>query len=234
MKPIIFLATTVLATTSLHAQDCKGFYYLNNGEVQMTLFDKKGGENGKMTYTITGSAKSGSTTTANFSSEMVNEKGKSLSKSSGKYKCTGGVFYMDAKVAIPQEQMSAYKDMDVKAEDVFIEYPSSMSAGQSLKDANFKMEVHNKGSLFATTTFDQTNRKVVAKETITTTAGTWECWKITYEVRFKASMAPMNIGIPINLKGTEWFAPGFGIVKTETFNKNGKLLGSMQITSVKK
>jgi hypothetical protein len=123
---------------------------------------------------------------------------------------------------------------EVKADEVFIEYPATMSAGQTLKDANFKMEMYNKGTLFTTMTFDETNRKVEGKEAITTPAGTWECWKITYEGKIKATMAPMNIGIPINMQGTEWFAPGFGIVKTESFNKNGKFLASTLITSIKK
>lgn len=234
MKPALIFSALLLIFTPSRAQDCKGFYYLNNGEVQMTVYDKKGSENGKLTYTISGAASNSGTTTAGFTSEMVNEKGKSISKASGTYKCSGGIMYLDARVAMPQEQLSAYKDMEVKADEIFIEYPASMSAGQTLKDANFKMEVFNKGNLFATATFDQVNRKVVAKETITTPAGTWECWKITYDAKFRSAVAPMNIGIPLNLQGTEWFAPGFGIVKTETFNKNGKLMGSTMITSVKK
>lgn len=30
----------------------------------------------------------------------------------------------------------------------------------------------------------------------------------------------MGIGVPFNIEGTEWFAPGFGIVKTES--KHGR------------
>ncbi|MDP4262674.1 MAG: hypothetical protein Q8941_09100 [Bacteroidota bacterium] len=234
MKTVIFFISLLLAAANSRAQDCKGFYYLNNGEVQMTLYDKKFQESGKLTYTITDASNTGSTATANFTTEMVNEKGKSLSRGSGKYKCTGGVMYVDARVAMPQEQLSAYKDMDVKADEVFIEYPSVLSAGQILKDVHFKMEVYNKGNLFSTVTFDEINRKAEGKETFTTHAGSWECWKISYDVKFKASMAPMNIGIPMNMQCTEWLAPGFGVVKTETYNKNGKLMGSSQITSVKK
>ncbi|HLG40862.1 MAG TPA: hypothetical protein VI461_14380 [Chitinophagaceae bacterium] len=234
MRSACIIILFLLAFGQTNSQECKGFYYMSNGEVQMTVYDKKGEENGKVTYHISDAAASGSAMTANFTSEMVNEKGKTLSKGSGKYKCTGGVFYADAKVAMPQENMAAYKDMDVKAEDVFIEYPSSMAAGQALKDVNFKMEVFNKGALFATITFDELNRKVESKESITSPSGTWDCWKITYDVKFKASMAPLNIGIPLNMQITEWFAPGFGVVKTETYNKNGKLMGSTLITSVKK
>jgi len=38
----------------------------------------------------------------------------------------------------------------------------------------------------------------------------------------------------MNFKVTEWFAPGFGVVKSETYARNGKLLGSTQLTSLKK
>jgi hypothetical protein len=234
MKSVIFFLALFSTVITMYAQDCKGFYYLNNSEVQMTMYDRKGEESGKLTYTISGATSSGSSATANFTSEMVNQKGKSLTKGKGKYKCTGGVMYIDAKVAIPQDQMTAFKDMDVKANEVFIEYPSTMSAGQALNDANFKMEIYSKENLFSTVTFDETNRKVEGKETVTTPAGTWECWKISYESKFKTSMAPLNIGITLNIQGTEWFAPGFGVVKTEAMNKNGKFMGSTQITSVKK
>ncbi len=235
MKLFTACAAAALLFSNAFSQNCSGYYYLSNSSVVMTTYDKKGDESGKVTYTISNINKSGNDITANFTSEMVNEKGKSLSKGSGKYKCNGGNLFIDAKASMPQEQMGAYKDMDIKADEVFIEYPSNLSGGQSLKDANFKMDVINKGSAFSTLTMDQTNRKVEGKETVTSPAGTWECWKISYDGRFRATVGgPAGIGIPFNFKSTEWFAPGFGIVKTETYNKNGKLIGSTLITSVKK
>ncbi len=235
MKLLITCISPLLFFISVSGQNCSGYYYLNNNEVEMTTYDNKAKESGKLTYTISDVNKTGNATTASFTSEMVDEKGKSLSKGAGKYKCSGGNLFIDAKVAMPQEQMAAYKGMDVKADEVFIEYPASFAAGQSLKDANFKMDVNNKGTAFSTVTMDQTNRKVEGKESVTSPAGTWECWKITYDGRFKATIGgPGGIGIPVSFKSTEWFAPGFGIVKTETYNKNGKLMGSTLITSVKK
>lgn len=230
-----FIITWLLAGSAfgVSAQNCNGFYFFtNNAEVVMTVYDKKGAEGGKLTYKISGVNKSGNNATADFTSEFVDDKGKSLSKGAGKLKCNAGVLYVDAKVSVPQTSMAAYKDMDVKGEESFVEYPSSMSVGQTLKDVNFSMEVHNKGSLFSTITLTQENRKVIGKENISSPAGTWECWKISYDAQFKATM--MGIGIPINMKATEWFAPGFGLVKSESFSKNGKLLGSTLITSVNK
>lgn len=235
MKSFILTLIFVIAAMGMHAQDCKGFYYFtDNSETVMTVYDKKSKESGKLTYKVSNVTKTGNTTSANFTSEMVDEKGKILTKGAGKFKCVAGIVMVDAKISMPQENMAAYKDMDVKAEETFIEYPTNLSAGQSLKDVNFMMDVYNKGSAFSTVNFSETNRKVVGKETVTSPAGTWECWKITYDAQFKATMAAVKIGIPFNLRATEWFAPGFGIVKTESFSKNGKLLGSTLITSVKK
>jgi hypothetical protein len=215
------------------AQNCSGYYYLTTGSVVMTTFDKKAKESGKITYTMSDVKNGGGTTSAHFTSEMVDEKGKSISKGAGEYRCNGGNLYVDARTTMPQEQMGAYKNMDIQADEIFIEYPGSFSNGQSLKDANVKMNVSNKGNAVSTITLDQSNRKVEGKETITTPAGSWECWKISYDSRFRATVGgPAGIGIPINFRVTEWFAPGFGIVKTETYSKNGKLLGSTLITSV--
>ena len=235
MKSLVALCVLLLLSFAISAQNCSGYYYLSSSEVQMTTYDKKGNESGKITYAIEPLAKKNNTTSSRFVSQMVDEKGKKLSGSKGIYKCSGDNLFIDARVSMPQEQMAAYKDMDVKANEAFIEYPAGIQSGQSLKDANVKMAVYNKGSIFSVLTLDATNRKVAGKETITTPAGTWECWKITYDGRFRATIGgPSGIGVPVNFKATEWFAPGFGIVKTETFNKNEKLLGSTLITSVKK
>jgi hypothetical protein len=234
MKSFVFIIVLFLSATILQAQDCKGFYYLNNGEIQITSYDKKSDETGKLTYTMTGAANAGATASANFTTELVNKKGKTLSKGSGIFKCDGGTLYVDAKTALSQEQLAAYKDMEIKASDTYIEYPSSLETGQTLKEVNFSMEVYNKGSLFSTLTFEEINRKVDGKETFTTHAGSWDCWKISYEVKFKVSVPPMNMGVPVTMECTEWFAPGFGVVKTETYNKEGKMIGFSQITSVKK
>ncbi len=70
-----------------------------------------------------------------------------------------------------------------------------------------------------------TDRKVEAKEAVTTTAGTWDCYKISFKSKMVIKMTV--IGIPLNLSGTEWYAPGVGVIKTESKN------GGTAITSIK-
>jgi len=235
MKCIVLFLFSMSLFFFVSAQDCQGYYYLtNNAEIVMTTYDKKDKENSKVTYKISNVKTAGNTVSASFHSEVTDDKGKSVSKGAGQYKCTGGVMYIDARVSLPAEQMQAYKDMEVQADEVYFEYPANMSAGQRLPDGDFKMTILNKGTVFSNIIFKQTERKVTGKENVTTPAGSWECWKITAEGQFKASIGNSGIGIPFNFNLTEWFAPGFGIVKTETATKNGKPAGYSLITSVKK
>jgi hypothetical protein len=62
-------------------------------------------------------------------------------------------------------------------------------------------------------------------------AGSWNRVRISFEMEMVSRAA--GIPIRVRMKGNEWYAPGFGVVKTESFNKNGKLAGTSEITSIK-
>jgi hypothetical protein len=109
-------------------------------------------------------------------------------------------------------------------ENFYIEYPNDMKPGDALKDATMNLDVDANG-MKQNVTMVVNNRKVVGKESVTTTAGTWECFKIAYKSRI--TVKTMGIGIPINIEGFEWYAPGFGIVKTESKQ------GGTAITAIK-
>lgn len=223
MKCLSALLCLLLAT-AMNAQDCKNFYYLqNNKTIEMSILNKKGDLTGRNIYQVSNVNSSGGATTSQVSSEMFDKKGKSIAKSALNIKCAGGVMMMDMKMMMSQQQQEQFK-MDAKAENVYIEYPSSMSPGDNLKDANMTLEINNNG-MVQTLTMNVTNRKVEAKESVTTPAGTWDCYKISSKSRIHMKMGP--IGIPMNIESTEWFAPGFGIVKTESKQ------GGTMITAVK-
>jgi hypothetical protein len=229
---ILFLA--VFISFNSFSQDCTGYWYFTkNAEVQMTIYDQKGKPNGVQTWTVSDVIKDGNGFASTLKTNMKDEKGKQIAESTGAYKCKDGVLQADIKMSMPQEQMQAYKPTEAKLDAVYIDYPYNMSAGQLLADATFNMDMTmGNGGMPAKLFFNETNRKVEAKETITTPAGTWEAYKISYEGLFKVQMS--GIGIPVNMVVNEWFVPGFGVVKTETFNKKGKLMGSTVLTSIKK
>ena len=191
----------------------------------MTISNNKGKESGKMIYKISDVTKSGSSATATINSEFIDTKGKTITSSTNNVKCTGGVMQMDMKVFIPAAQQEQIKSGSANASDVYLEYPSNMNVGDQLKDGQLSMDYESSSGLKSSIQISITERKVEGKETVTTPAGTWECFKITAHNKIVSKIA--GIGIPINMDVTEWFAPGFGIVKTES--KTGKT----EITAIK-
>ena len=80
------------------------------------------------------------------------------------------------------------------------------------------------GGMAASIEITITNRQVGSKESITSPAGTWECFKITSNQKILSKVAGM--GIPIKMDVTEWYAPGVGVIKTES------KFGSTLITAI--
>src|SRR5215207_7266763 len=202
-KLLTFLATLPLLAS---AQDCKNYYYMtDNAKVVMTVYDRKGKESGTNTWLITNARKTGAAFQSTVNSSFIDEKGKEIAKSSGTYTCENGLLKADIRMSMPQQQMAVYKDAEAKFDAVYLEYPSNMSIGQTLNDADFKMEVEQKGGLKTKINLKEVNRKVEAKEKVTTPAGSWDAFVITYEANFRAEIG--GIGIPFTINGKEWFAP---------------------------
>lgn len=214
----LFAILFSLLTQFSQGQDCKSYFFLQKDKtIEMTIYDKKGEPNGKQVYTVSNVNNDGASTSATVNSEMFSRKGKSLAKGLSEIKCTGGVMMIDMKMQLPQQQQEQFANADVKADKFYIEYPVNMKAGDKLKDATLDMTIDNSG-MKQSVNMVTGDRTVVEKESVTTTAGTWDCFKITF--KSKITIKTMGIGVPFNIEGTEWFAPGFGIVKTES--KHGR------------
>jgi hypothetical protein len=210
----IFCFLGLLASITGFSQKCKNYYFLqNNKTIEMTILNKKGEPNGKQVYAVTKVNSSGDNITATVNSEFFDKSGKSLFKAANVIQCNAGVMMMDMKMSLPQAQASQIKDPTATASNVYIEYPADMKEGDNLKDATMQVDIENNG-MKQSVNMQVINRKVQGKENITTPAGSWECFKITNTTKMKVKT--MGIGIPVNSDVTEWFAPGFGIVKSES------------------
>ena len=223
---ILSLFGAMLCSFSLHAQDCNGYYFLqNNKTIEMAILNKKGEQSAKQVYTVSNVDNAGSSTTADLQSEMFDKKGKSMAKGKAKIKCDGGVMMVDMKMSIPtQPGTQNAVETDVKSDNIFIEYPNNMNVGDNLKNATMHMDMDNNG-MKQSIDMEVFDRKVEAKEKITTPAGSWDCYKISYKSKMK--IKTMGIGMPMNIEGIEYFAPGFGIVKTQSKQ------GGTEIVSIK-
>lgn len=221
----------LLLAGSLSAQDCTGYYYLlNNAQVEMTMYDGSNAAVGKTLYKVSNVHKEATSTTSNFTATVYDKTDNIITTSQGTFKCSGDGVALDMKVGMPSFSQLKDLKMEAKTTNAFLNYPANMQVGQDLKGGTFEM-AGNMGGMEIGVAYTVSNRKVVGKEKITTPAGTWNCYKINYNLSFKMTM--MGNSVPMDLTATEWFAPGFGMVKTVSY-KEGKEAGSTMITSFKK
>jgi hypothetical protein len=144
---------------------------------------------------------------------MQDEKGKSLNKTVTGVVCDNGVMKMNMKMFLSPAQQEQFRNATATGE-TYLDYPSAINTGDRLKDGQFTAETETTPGVKTSIEVKISERKAESKETITTSAGTWDCIKITAINIITTRIA--GIGIPIKLEVTEWFAPGFGVVKTES------------------
>jgi len=211
----------------VRAQECSTFLFLQKDKtIEMTIYNKKGEPNGKQVYRVSDVSSSGGTMTGKLVSEMFDKKGKSIGKANSSVQCNGGVFSIDMRMMLPQQQaeQAEQSETQVTGQSNYIDYPNGMKVGDQLKDGSFTMDI-KRGGMTQTLNMQITERKVLAQESVTTPAGTWDCFKISAHSHLSIKAGP--IGIPFNYDYTEWYAPGFGTVKSD-----GKY-GGTAITSIK-
>tara|TARA_R110001632_G_scaffold15347_2_gene50760 strand:+ start:1730 stop:2341 length:612 start_codon:yes stop_codon:yes gene_type:complete len=196
---------------------------------QYTMTNKKGKTEGITDYSITNVENTGGVTTASMNMKFTDEKGKEIFVSDYKLSCTGDVVKIDYNSLVPAQMMKQYTDMGMEMEisGTDIELPNNLSVGQGLDDANVAMSIKMPG-MNMNIKVDQLNRIVEKKESVTTPAGTYECYVITQD------NVSETMGVKQTMQSKLWLAEGVGMVKQETYNKKGDLMSKSELTSFKK
>lgn len=212
MKSVFFLGALICAV-QLCAQDCTGYYFLrDNSTVEMEIYNRKGQVTGRQISKVNNVKQAGGVTTAEVDMQMLDKKGKETAVSKSLVRCENGVMLMNINMFMPAQQGGI--QADVTMSDVFVEFPASMQVGDQLKDARVQMDIDANNGIKQTVELEITDRKVEGREKVSTAAGSWDCFKISQKTFMR--IRTMGIGVPVTVETTEWFAPGFGVVKTES------------------
>lgn len=234
MKKIIFKlaapASILLLSAFTLGDACSSLVFFKEGtSATMTSYNDDGKVTGstKTLYTKVNKTTTGASVTAQ--QESFDKKGKPSSKSEYTINCEGGVLKFDMKMMIPQQQQESYKDMEMTMDGTNLEFPASMEPGTTLKDANVTIKVTSNGMPMPmmNMSIKITDRKVEAKESVTTAAGTFECYRISENFETKTMFS-------IKGKSVNWFSYEVGTVKTESYKEKGKLVGKTELTELKK
>lgn len=131
---------------------------------------------------------------------------------------------------------AAASGMKSSIESKVSSFPIKMTAGAKLPDINsltitYNMSMAGMNMSFGITTREE-NRIIEKQESITVPAGTFNCYKYSYDSMM--SMTGMMAGKGDKEKVIEWWNPELGLIKSETYNDKGKLQTMRQLEETKK
>ncbi|MEH6763768.1 MAG: hypothetical protein V7655_04640 [Aequorivita antarctica] len=217
------LALLFISYIGISQNDCNKFYPLNEGtKFQITVYDSKEKPSAIIDYDVVNVRKSGGDKIGTINSKMTDGKGKEITNTSFDVSCNGEVVSIDFKSLINPQIFEQFGNMDYEITGTNMEWPNNLSVGQKLPDATMDMKISMSG-INMNMTVEITDRKVIGKETITSPAGSFNCFVITYSTN-------MKMGISQRTTSKQWVTEKVGAVKSENYDKNGKVTGSSLLT----
>jgi hypothetical protein len=230
-KANLFLVTLAILAGSkgVLSQDCV-FYYpdVEGAKIELTNYDDKGKITGKSKQEVVKVERAGSNVKALIKTQYYDDKNEFVFEGEMEFKCEGGVFYVNMDNYLNEQSLAAFKDAEMEIKGDNLEYPSGMKVGDILGEGTVTMSFNSPGMSMMNMTTTVKNRKVEAIEDITTSAGTFKCYKISYDVETKTFMKT------IAAKAVQWFSEDVGMVRTESYDQKGRLAGSTVLTAIQK
>ncbi|WP_080058512.1 TapB family protein [Spirosoma aerolatum] len=210
------------------AQECLGIPFKSGMSFELSHFNAKEKLTGKVNYQVKDVRKEGGSTVVDITALFEDDKGKQRPPYTIRYTCSGNELVADMSGML-QSMQSTMKDMEMRLKSNKLVYPAKLSVGQKLDDGQMEADMLNNGTTMMTMNMTMTNRQVDGKESITTPAGTFDTYKISSDVSFENRA--MGIPIRSSMRVVSYRTDNkIFDIKSETYNKNGKLLGSSVLT----
>jgi hypothetical protein len=232
MKKVKFLFAVVafwVVSKGLSAQECVFYYPDTEGaKIELTHYDDKGKITGKSKQEVLKIERAGSNVKAVIKNEYFNDKNELVFENEMEVRCEGGVFYVDMDNYLNEETLASFKDAEMEIKGDNLQYPSGMKVGDLLSNGTVTLSFNTAGMKMMNMTTTVKNRKVEAIEDITTSAGTFKCYRISYDVESKTFMKN------VTSKAVQWFSEDVGMVKTESYDQKGKLAASSVLTAIQR
>ncbi len=153
-----------------------------------------------------------------------------------KYKCDGNNLYVDLN-----SMLSTLTKSGVKMESTPISFPLNVTAGQTLPNASFTVNV-DKGSAKMKIVTTIKDRKVGNKESVTIAGVAYDCFKVTSTADAEVDMGDMDKEHNLSeimkksmpkISYAMWFSQDLGVAKVEIYT-NDVLSSRSEVVSVKK
>lgn len=209
-----FLLLLLLLGASLKAQNsCSPYYPSTEGQ---TLVIHQLNKKGKLITASEHIVTQVSDSIINFQTKLRDKKGKEIVTGSFKVQCQNGITHLEPEAVVPAGQLQQYESMEYTISGSGLTFPNTLTVGETLDDGDISMEID---AAIMTLKMDiaMTDRKVIRTEEVTTPAGTFNCYVITYNNTLTMATSKTQFA-------TQWITQGIGMVKQEMRKANGKLV----------
>ncbi|MFQ3576744.1 MAG: hypothetical protein SNJ77_09945 [Cytophagales bacterium] len=224
-----FTLFSFLSIQSSFAQTCNDATYMKEGAVwEMGSFDKKGNLEATTKSFVKKSTKLSNGVSWLVNALVTDKKGKKVSDSDIEVRCEGNNFFINPKHLLDPRQMQSMKDMEISIETVDLEYPIIMNKGNTLKNGSINVKASTSGIQVMNMMIEVLDRKVEEFEEITVKAGNFKAYRIS-----QTTKVTNNI-VKIETNSVDYYVPGFGVIKSISYNKKGEQDGYSELMSYTK
>ncbi len=226
----LMLTSLLLINSLVFAQNnCEAFVPVEEGtKWELSHYSPKDKITGYTRYELLKKTTNASTTKFLIRSVSLDKKNKETFNTEYEAVCDNGQFEFDMSFMLQGGMMDAYQGMDLDVNASKLMMPSMNDpVGKSLGDGTITISFGQAGMSIMNFSIECKDRKIDAKETIETTAGKFESIKISQNV-------VMNTIIKMQFKTVEWFAPNVGMIRSESYDKNGKPNGYSVLSKLTK
>ncbi|WP_207431002.1 hypothetical protein [Sabulibacter ruber] len=164
-----------------------------------------------------------------FKSARLGKTGRPETTEEYRIKCSGDTIYLDAMLLLREQALKAFEGKDFSYTPVDIPYPQQMKVGQLLPDGKLGVKVRSSNIDITQISMVATNRKVEAQETINTPAGSFDCFKISYQ--YIVELDAMGMPLRDVFSVEEYFSLEHGLVKAQFTTKRGKKAKGLELIS---
>lgn len=226
---IIFFCLFSVAISGQAQVDCNPYIPTEKGSTwEITNYNAKGKVIGSVSYELLDKVVSDQDVNFVIQNDTYNKKGKHLLSSTFEAKCQDGKFNLGMSMKLDGASLQQYQDMDLEIDASDFIIPSmDTPAGTTLPDATMTVGLGGESPIKFSMTINIVDREVESRQEIETPAGKFNTLVLSQRMSTKMIFK-------VQSSSKEWYAEGIGMVRSETYNKKGKLKSYSELTKLDK
>jgi len=225
---ITFFSLFMLVSSSAQS-DCSVFFPFKKGaKMEYATYDKKGKleSTTENTILLLRDTPNGGVE-AEVTTVVRNKRGKEQYTGEYTVNCEDGVLKVDVTSMLNPGMLESFSGMEVSIDGDFLTLPNELKSGQELPDATTSIAAGTNGINIINMDIEVKDRKVEDITSVTTPAGTYDCYKISQRTE-------VDMMINRTFSSVEYYAEGVGVVRSETLNDDGEVESYMELTKFEK